>query len=493
MELRRYQKQLTNKIHKAFDTYNKICFQLPTGGGKTIIFTHIAKKYHDNNHHVLILAHREELVFQACEKLRVVIPDVEIGVIKAGEKPNYSAPIQVASVQTLTRRLDNFEPNFFNLIIVDEAHHGIASGYLRVLEHFTDAQVLGVTATPSRLDGKGLKKVFEHLVSADDEGVSVSFLMRNKYLSSYRAYAAPTQMNIAGVKTVAGDYDVKQIVEQNNAVVLSGNLIKSYEKYGKGGKCIVFAVNCDHSKTIVEEYIKAGYSAAHLDGKTPKEERREVLDKFRNGEIQILSNVGLFDEGFDLPSAKVVQIARPTKSLTKHLQIIGRVLRRDGNSVAIIIDHTNNLETLGLPVRKRKWTLDGVDKKKNDMYKTVKREDGSLVEKLNIEHEEVKLRRIVQERLTKSKLYEKQMSALTSYVQQMKSNSYKKGWLYYRIKELNPILDVWYEAAEVLDYSPKWGEYKFLEVNGVNVEMIDSRKTLKELLEVTNKKYLQKL
>ena len=495
MKLRRYQKQLTDKILTTLETENRLCFQLPTGGGKTVIFSHIAKHYLDNNHHVLLLAHREELIYQAFEKLTLIVPDVKIGIIKSGEKADYDAPIQIASVQSLTRRLANLPSDYFNLIICDESHHATSNTYLKIFDHFSTAKLLGVTATPSRLDGKGLNKVFDSLLCADDEGVNVSFLIRNKYLASFRAYAAPKQMNIKNVRSLAGDYDMKEVAEKNNAIKLSGDLVNSYRKLGKNGKCIVFAINCEHSRVIVETYNKAGYVAAHLDGTTPKEERRKVLQKFRNGEIQILSNVGLFDEGFDLPSANVVQIARPTKSLNKHLQIIGRVLRRDGNNVAIIIDHTNNIETLGLPTRKRKWSLNGICKRTNSMVKTVKRKDGSLIEALNVEHEEVKLRRVRHEEKVKQTLFEQQREMFERLVETMEKRNYKRGWLFYRLKDMNPMYEIWQLAAEQLGYYDTWAKHKFLESQNIDTEKLTGREfyttlnMMRQLYEQTHQTY----
>lgn len=483
MDLRRYQKQLTKKLQEGFAEQTKVCLQLVTGSGKTILFSHFAKSHIEQGHNVLILAHREELVNQAVAKLKIIIPDIPIGIIKAVTPANYEARIQVASVQSLTRRLANIDSTFFNLVIIDEAHHAVANTYTRILNHFSTATLLGVTATPCRLDGKGLDKVFDHLVSADAEGIDMSFLMRNKYLCTFRAYAAPRAMITEGVKKVGGDYDLKGLAEKNDAVTLSGDLIETYRQRGKDGSCIVFAINCDHSRTIVDEYRAAGYTAAHLDGKTPKDERRDILRKFIAGEIRILSNVGLFDEGFDVPSASVVQICRPTSSVTKHLQIIGRVLRRDGNKVAIIIDHTNNLINLGLPTRKREWTLAGFDRKQRDKYKAVKRDDGSIVEKQNIEHEEVKLKRIKNEKKQAEDRLNDGRYVLSELIKTKEAKGYKPGWLYYQLAEIKPSLDIWYEAAKYLDYKPTWAEINYVKATEEKVNIKPSSRPVRTRLD----------
>jgi len=306
-QLRDYQQDLIAKIFAFWQSGNKrVMAQCPTGAGKTICFTYIARKFIGQKTRVLILAHREELIVQAIGKTRDII-GIKSGVIKNGFKPNYDALIQIGSVQSVVSptRLEKLKN--IGLVIIDEAHHfNLKNSYGKILSQFPDALVLGVTATPRRLDGKGFEDYFDSLVC----GISVRELIDQGYLSQFELYAAKNEMKTEGIKTNNGDFSISELAIQNDVIELAGNLIDTYRTHADGLKTIVFAINIQHSQAIAAAYNKAGISAAHLDGNSTAEQRRLILQRFAAGDIKVLSNCQLFTEGFDLPSLEAVQIAR---------------------------------------------------------------------------------------------------------------------------------------------------------------------------------------
>ena len=310
-QLRSYQIELIQKVYAHWSNgKKKILLQLPTGGGKTCIFGAIAKEFARRNEKVLVLAHREELILQAANKVGA-IADCPIGIVKAGYKLNLDAPLQVASVQTLVNRLPLLED--VGLVVIDEAHHATANTYRKILEAYPDAYQLGVTATPIRLDGTGFEDLFDELVT----GVSVNQLIDDGYLSKFKLFAAPNPMTTNGIKNISGDFCTSELAKANDVVNLSGNLLRSYQTYALGKQCVVFAINVSHSRAIADRYNQAGIPAIHLDGKTPALQRQEALNRFKEREIKILTNCALFDEGLDIPALEAVQIAKPTQSLSR--------------------------------------------------------------------------------------------------------------------------------------------------------------------------------
>lgn len=356
MHLRPYQSHLVKRCLDELNS-NRVLLQLPTGGGKTVIFSSVAEDFIVHGERVLVLAHRTELIEQAVAKLQAITQS-QVGIIKAGVRPNYAAPIQVASVQTLAKDIQRcFQPD---LIVIDEAHHAATRTYQKILKAFPDSYQLGVTATPCRLDGKGLNDLFDVLI----QGPSVKELMAKGFLCKYKLFRSEKAMNTKGVRVKAGDYVSKDIASLNPITILSGNLVSNYRLHCYGKKCLVFAVNIEHSMAIAERYNSYGIPAAHLDGKSSPGDRKAILDAFARGDLLVLSNVGLFTEGFDLPSLDAVQIARPTQSLVLWLQMVGRVLRPSANKTrGIILDHTQNHKLLGLPNDRRTWSLTGMDRR----------------------------------------------------------------------------------------------------------------------------------
>lgn len=358
MHLRPYQSHLVKQCLDAIND-KRVLLQLPTGGGKTIIFSSVAEDFILHGERVLVLAHRTELIDQAVAKLQS-IAQCQVGVIKSGVKPTPAAPVHVASVQTLSKHIHTCpQPD---LIIIDEAHHATSSSYQKILKAFPDAYQLGVTATPCRLDGKGLKDIFDVLI----KGPSVKELMAKGFLCKYKLFVSKNAMRTKGVRVKGGDYITKDVATLNPVTILSGNLVSNYRLHCQGKRCLVFAVNVDHSMAIAKRYNSHGIPAAHLDAESSSADRKATLDAFARGELMVLSNVGLFTEGFDLPILDAVQIARPTKSLALWLQMVGRVLRPHKDKThGIILDHTKNFKTLGLPDLARSWSLDGIKNSNN--------------------------------------------------------------------------------------------------------------------------------
>ncbi len=357
-KLRDYQKELIIKTFNHLQSgQRRIMMQLPTGAGKTVVFSAIAAEFVARGEGVLVVAHREELLLQAQEKLASVA-NVPVGMIKAGYCPDRTAPIQVASIQTLARRLKSLPPA--GLLILDEAHHSAASSYLELMRRYESAYVLGVTATPARVDGQGFKFIFDKLVL----GRSVAQLIAAGHLCPYKLFAAPKAVDTSGVAVIAGEYNQRQLAEAVNTRLVMGDLIETWRKYASGKKTVVFAVDVAHSKAIAAAYLAAGVPAEHLDGETSPDERAAILDRFRSGETLILTNCGIVSEGFDVPSIEAIQCVRPTQSLNLWLQMLGRSLRPAPlKTHAIIIDHTQNWAFHGLPDDDRQWSLEPISLK----------------------------------------------------------------------------------------------------------------------------------
>ncbi|MBS4000798.1 MAG: DEAD/DEAH box helicase [Desulfobulbaceae bacterium] len=375
MTLRPYQARFKSAIYNSFRTNINVMGVLPTGAGKTHCFSSIVSDCIAKGHKVLILAHREELIGQAYAKLKNGY-NLEVGVIKSGYTPNLSAPVQVASVQTLIRRDLNIP---FKLMIVDEAHHDQKNntyGKIRdkIKKYSPTLRVLGVTATPIRLNGSGFKDVYDDMVigATVKELIELGNLVPPKYLIH-----AP--VDLGGVKKTGGDYNLKQLAESYRAKMPCELLIEDHLKYFQGKQTVVFAINIEHSKDIVESYNRKGIKAAHIDGDTPDEIRKSILRDFADKRITVISNFGILTEGFDCPGIEVIQLARPTESLSLFMQMGGRALRpAEGKEQAIISDWANAVMTHGKLEFDRDWTLGGLSGKYKKTVKALDKLTGKV-------------------------------------------------------------------------------------------------------------------
>lgn len=365
MKSRPYQEKAEIEIHDAWEESLKIMFQLVTGGGKTVIFVKIIKEFLKKGKRVMLVAHRQELIMQAWQTLYK--NKIYGGIIKGDYPTNHSLPCQVASIQTLARRAELPEAD---LVIFDEAHHcQDDNSYGDVLKlHFPDAHVLGVTATPYRLSGQGFTNVFDKLITS----ANYINLRDEGFLVPYKYYVGSFP-DLKGVKLSSGDYRSK---DAENVMELAP-LVESYFEHANGKKGIVFAVNVHHSITVAQQYIDAGIPAEHVDGTTHDDLRKEIFERFKTGETQIIVNVGIATEGTDLPDADFVQLARPTKSLSMYLQMVGRCLRVPQHVIdgidsaeerkeaiaisvkpnAIILDNAGCWEEHGLPDQDFDWQM----------------------------------------------------------------------------------------------------------------------------------------
>ena len=360
--LRQYQQKNKEKIYKTWETCKSVMLQMPTGTGKTRLFVSIIKDIHHlaqeegNAIKVLILVHRKELVDQIDEELSLRY-GLAHGIIQAGDREHKHYPIQIASVQSLNRRLDNWIDKLFDYIIVDEAHHITAQSYQNIIKAFPEAKILGVTATPCRLNGEGFTNTFEHLIVSPP----VRWFIENEYLSQYEYYSVARtsfiQKEINGIKKFSnGDYAEPEMARVCDNNRIRAQVIDTYIKFANGKKGIVYTINKTHNKNLCEEFISHGIRAVALDCDTPRNIREEYIENFKKGDIQILCNVNLFTEGFDCPDIEFVQLARPTKSLTLYLQQVGRGLRiSDNKEKVLFLDNVGLYNKFGLPMARRHW------------------------------------------------------------------------------------------------------------------------------------------
>lgn len=361
MQLRPYQSQLITDIRLQYQLGHKsVLAVLPTGGGKTVCFTHIAQQAAKKGNRVCILVHRQELLDQASRAM-----PMPHGCIRASRSMDLSHAVQIASVQTLARRLHLIPPEFFQLIIVDEAHHTNAGTWRKVIEHFHAAKLLGVTATPCRTDGKGLGEWYQSMV----QGPSAQWLTDNGYLAQARVLAPPG-FSSAGLRKKMGDYDTKE-AEQRVGTIM-GDIAGHYRKHLSGQTAIAFCCSVAHAEAVAALFVSAGVPAASIDGSMSSEQRSDLLTALSTGRLKVLTSCALIGEGVDVPSVGGCILLRPTQSEALHLQMIGRCLRPSGAKVAVVLDHVGNVPRLGHHLEQRDWTLDGVARKDRDQAPSVK-------------------------------------------------------------------------------------------------------------------------
>lgn len=331
----------------------------PTGSGKTVVGVATLLKM-GKKIRVLWVAHRIELLEQARDKAHEIaslsgIPESDIGLLAGPDRVNIHARILVASVGSVVNRVDDLDT--FDLIVVDEAHRTNANTYQRILGAWPGAMVLGLTATPKRLDGKALGDSFNALY----EIATQSQLLREKRIAKIDTYGFPAEKLkkiLAGVATDANDYSRKKLGERMGNNVLVGDVVKAYQKRGGGEAAICFAASREHAQKLVQRFKKAKLQVEYVDGDTDREEREDIIRSFKNDEFDILVNVDVLTEGFDC-GAKCIIDACPTKSVTRYLQRVGRGVRRVGDKVCIYLDHAGNYDRHKPPQDDRAWTLDG--------------------------------------------------------------------------------------------------------------------------------------
>jgi len=362
--LRPYQQKMVDEIRLQYQLGKRtVLAVLPTGGGKTVCFSYIAQAAAKKGNRVCILVHRAELLDQASRSLTAM--GVSHGRIAAGRSMDLSHAVQVASVQTLARRLHKLPAGFFQLLVVDEAHHTNSNTWATVLQHFQTAHVLGVTATPCRGDGRGLGDHYGAMV----QGPSAAWLTDNGYLAAARVLAPPG-FNAAGLRKRMGDFDTKD-AEQRVGTIM-GDCCSHYRKHLTGQTAIAFCCSVAHAEAVAALFVSQGIPAASIDGTMSTDQRKDLLTALGTGRIKVLTSCSLIGEGVDVPSVGGCILLRPTQSVGLHLQMIGRCLRPSAGKTAVVLDHVGNTLRLGHHLEDRDWSLDGIKKRDADRAPSVK-------------------------------------------------------------------------------------------------------------------------
>jgi DNA repair protein RadD len=367
MQLRDYQQDAVDKVHAEFVSgKRRVLLVSPTGSGKTVMFAHIVQRAVSRSKTVFILVHRMELVAQVSEKLTQF--GVQHGFIARGRTPDMTLPVQVCMVQTLVRRksvLNGLRNP--DLIICDEAHHAAAGSWKTIIEAYPSARILGVSATPERLDGKGLSDVFESLV----RGPEVMSLIERGFLARPR-YWAPTAFTDENIRKTAGDYNKQDLEKWAAKSTVTGDAVGHYTKLCPGAPAVAFCVTVEHARKTAEAFNAAGYRFETIDGTLDAETRKNLVKKLGSGEINGLCSCEIISEGFDIPIVTAAILLRPTASCSLFLQQVGRVLRPSpGKEFAVVIDHVGNIHRHGLAESYRDWSLLGAVWRKKRAKKNV--------------------------------------------------------------------------------------------------------------------------
>lgn len=382
--LRPYQVDAVERVRQSIRAgARRILLVLATGGGKTVVASHIVASARAKSKRTLFLAHRRELIRQTFAKLirNGLHPD-DVGIIMAGVESRAADPVgdelpvrdddlwarlarrrphaavQVASVDTARNR----ELGEFDLVIVDEAHRALAPSYVKIRDAYPKATHLGLTATPYRADGRGLGETYEDLVVV----ASPSLLIGEGFLVAPRVFTVPASQlpDLGAVRVRGGDYDAEELARAVDQSTLVGDIVEHWQRHAPGVRTVAFAASVEHSRHIAERFVAAGIAAEHLDGETPTADRDAILGRLERGETLVVSNCGVLCEGWDQPSVKCAILARPTKSTGLYLQQAGRILRPYQGQSAIILDHAGCAVEHGLPQDDRDFTLDARPKRK---------------------------------------------------------------------------------------------------------------------------------
>lgn len=333
-----------------------------TGFGKTIVSAYITKQAAERGKSVWFAVHRNNLLKQTSQTFWNL--HIEHGLIKSGKAISHQ-PVQVASIGTLVRRMDKMTPP--DILILDECHLAMSASWLKVVDWCKDhgTIIIGNSATPQRLDGKGLNYIFDSMV----EGKPMSWLIENNRLSDYKMFTTPNIIDLSEVKNRAGDYAIDQLSTAMDKSVITGDALTHWKKHANGKRTIGYCVSIKHSKHTAEYFNENGVPSVHVDGGSSPDELKDAINGFADGRYKVLFNVQLMTEGFDL-SAQVGRdvpieaciLLRPTQSIALYLQMVGRALRKKPEP-AIILDHAGCAVRHGLPDQEREWSLQPTKKK----------------------------------------------------------------------------------------------------------------------------------
>ena len=366
--LRNYQQEMIDRLQEAWKRYRSVMLQMPTGTGKTVLMAEIIRseklkvfdqgtkrpeverksdKYASAQHSILIVAHRRELLGQIRGTIRYFGIDME---------KNH---IEVESIQKLSKGLDdtNFEPS---LIIIDEAHHALAKTYRMLWERWPRAKFLGLTATPCRLNNDGFQDLFQTLIQSHtiQEFIKMGWLSDFDYVTAEPDNPILKQVKRLKKRGIDGDYQTKEMALVMDCEESIENLYQAYRKYVNGKKGIVYAIDRDHARHITEYYQKQKVNCCWIEAKTPTAVRDRLVQDYRDGLIDVVVNVDILSEGADFPEVEFIQLARPTLSLSKYLQQVGRGMRiAEGKDKVVILDHVGMYPAFGLPTEDWNWQL----------------------------------------------------------------------------------------------------------------------------------------
>ena len=348
-----YQEDMKERIEKALRLHRSVMAQMPTGTGKTYLLTAAIDSFVEDNPNtkVWIVAHRKELVSQIEETIKKFYS------YSSSKNKSLLVSVKAMSIQWLSRHYNEIEEEP-GMIVIDEAHHALAKTYKEMWERFPKAKFLGLTATPCRLNGKGFTDLFDVLVQSWNipEFISKGRLATYDFVSIKSDGVTQRLIDSLQKRGADGDYQNKEMDMLLNKRPSIERLYQSFEEYGKDRKGIVYAINISHAKKIMELYQEHGIKAVAIDSKTPAMERQADIEAFKKGDIQVLVNVDIFSEGFDCPDVEFVQLARPTLSLAKYLQMVGRGLRvANGKKNCVIIDNVGLYRVFGLPSQVWNW------------------------------------------------------------------------------------------------------------------------------------------
>ena len=396
-----YQEDMKERIEKALRLHRSVMAQMPTGTGKTVLLASVVESFlrEHSNCNVWIVAHRRELVSQIRETIERVFSKITPSLFtlkegstshpdplssgareetapprrseplrsKVGEPSKvspdclsasaFNVPIKAVSIQWLSKHYDEIEEEP-GMIVIDEAHHALAKTYKEMWERFPKAKFLGLTATPCRLNGKGFTDLFDILVQSWSvpEFISKGRLATYDFVSIKSDGVTQRLIDSLQKRGADGDYQNKEMDMLLNKKPSIERLYQSLEEFGKDRKGIVYAINISHAQKITKLYQENGVKAIAIDSKTPATERQQDIEAFKKGDIQVLVNVDIFSEGFDCPDVEFVQLARPTLSLAKYLQMVGRGLRvAKGKKNCVIIDNVGLYRVFGLPSQVWNW------------------------------------------------------------------------------------------------------------------------------------------
>lgn len=449
MPLRPYQVDLENRVRQAYrEGCRSPCIVLPCGGGKSVIIADIAKQTTAKGNRVLFLVHRREL----CDQIRSTFTWWGVNMRLC----------DIMMVQTAARRLSKLPRP--QLIITDENHHCLANTYRKIYEYFPECRRVGVTATPVRLNGDGLGDVNDRLII----GVSAKWLIENHCLAPYDYYA-PSLVDLSEVKMNRGEFETSSVEKLMLKKTVFGNVIEYYKKLAGGRQAICYCTSIRHSIETAAAFRAAGIEAEHIDGSTPRAERDEIVRKFKEGALDILCNVDLISEGFDVPDCECAILLRPTQSLTLYIQQAMRCMRYRPDKRAVIIDHVGNYARHGLPDDDREWTLAKKDRSKKgekslpaenavtqcpECFLTfhTRDESGEVVKlcpycgaELPVkERKEIKQEEAVLEKIEGFRIDYSDPDSCKSYKELLlyaKKHGYKPGWAYYQAKKRGLLID----------------------------------------------------